>query len=266
MSERPIPCRICDQPAEFMFRKRLLKSIDAAYFQCTSCGHVEAEPPYWLDEAYHDLNFRRDTGMVDRCIWTAKTTVALAHRMDIGTDRVCLDWGAGTGLFVRICRDHGMNFFYLDRYAENIFARGFEFADSDGEDVALITAFEVFEHFPNPARDVGELAKLQPEFILFSTKLYGGLGKDWWYFTDDGQHVAVYTHTSLELLARQHGYFLLSDGSHLHLFSKRRLRKGVLKRCWRARDRLSARYRKLHGSRIMSDFELMTKGRGGEQS
>jgi hypothetical protein len=249
-----------------MFRKRLLGSIDAAYFGCTSCGHVQTEPPYWLDRAYHDLNFRRDTGMVDRCLWAAKTTVALAHRLGIGGDRVCLDWGAGTGLFVRMCRDHGMNFFYHDRYAENIFARGFEFTSGEREDIALITAFEVLEHFPNPVNDFLELAKLQPDYMLISTKLYWGFGRDWWYFTDDGQHVAVYTRTSLELLARQHGFSLMTDGSHLHLLTKRRLRRGMLRSCFKSRDRLSARYRKCHGSRIFSDFELVRKESGEDQS
>jgi len=256
MSAPDIPCRVCGESASFLFRKRVLSRVEAAYFRCGACGQVQTEEPYWLDEAYQNLNYQRDTGIVDRCLWTALTTVALGYRLKIGGDETCLDWGGGTGLFARICRDFGMNFFYQDRYADNVFARGFEFADAPtSSGITLLTAFEVLEHFPDPARDILELFRLDPQYILLSTMLYAGEGADWWYFSEDGQHVAFYTRRSLEVIAKRHGYYFLSDDSHLHMFSKRPLNNRILGACRKSRERLSARYRNRYGSRIVSDFE-----------
>ena len=42
-----------------------------------------------------------------------------------------IDYGAGTGLLVRAMRDSGCDFRTFDRYAKNVFARGFEAADEE---------------------------------------------------------------------------------------------------------------------------------------
>ena len=258
MSSTSITCRVCGEHAEYLFNKLILNRHQVEYFRCMSCGHVQTEEPFWLEEAYREPNFRRDTGLVDRCLWTAQTTVALAHRLRIGPHEVCVDWGGGTGLFTRICRDHGMNFYYQDRYATNVFARGFEFPeDSPSSNVVLLTAFEVMEHLPNPATDIRDLLQLRPQYLLFSTLLYRGEDPSWWYFLDNGQHVAFFTRRSLGLIAAQNGYHLLTDNRDLHIFARQRFRQGILGSCRQHRERLSARYRKRHGSRIWSDFELL---------
>ena len=146
-----LACRVCGQAPGPFFTKRILGKYQVAYFKCPACGQVQTEPPYWLAEAYQQLSFQRDVGMVDRSTWTAKTTVALAHKLGIGPEVPAVDWGAGTGLFVRTCRDHGMNFFYRDPFAANVFAKGFETPTSvEPGNYGLITAFEVAEHFADP--------------------------------------------------------------------------------------------------------------------
>ena len=198
--------------------------------------------------------------MADRCIWTAQTTVTLARRLDIGPEEPCLDWGSGTGLFVRLCRDYGMNFFYSDPYAVNVFAAGFERDPGNSPpNWACLTAFEVAEHLPDPLVNFGELCQQSPRHILFSTLLYSGQAADWWYFTDNGQHVAFYTRRSLEIIARHYGYELASNDCDLHLFSRDRIRDGILDWCRKSREKQSARYRKQHGSRIQSDFERLLR-------
>jgi len=87
-----------------------------------------------------------------------------------------------------------MNFFYSDPYAVNVFASGFEWDPKNPPaNWAWVTAFEVAEHLPDPLQNFGELFKLSPKHILFSTLLYSGQAADWWYFTNNGQHVAFYT-------------------------------------------------------------------------
>ena len=171
-----------------------------------------------------------------------------------------MDWGAGTGLFVRLCRDYGMNFFYSDPYAVNVFAAGFEWDQKKPTPRwACITAFEVAEHLPDPLLNFGDLFKLSPRHILFSTLLYSGQAEDWWYFTNNGQHVAFYTRRSLEFIARHYGYHLVSNDCDLHLFSRERVRDSLLDACRKSREKQSTLYRKQHGSRILSDYEQIKR-------
>lgn len=255
-----IPCRICGEAARPFASKLILGKHQVAYFKCPACGQVQTEEPHWLEEAYRRPASKIDVGMADRCVSTAQTTVALARRLGIGPEEPCLDWGGGTGLFVRLCRDYGMNFFYSDPYAVNVFASGFELdAGNPPSHWACVTAFEVAEHLPDPLKNFGELFKLSPRHILFSTVLYSGQAADWWYFTDNGQHVAFYNRRSLEIVGHHYGYQLASNDCDLHLFSRERVRDGILDSCRKSREKQSTRYRKVHGSRIQSDFEHMLK-------
>ena len=253
-----VPCRVCREATEPFFNKLILAKHQVAYFKCPACGQVQTEQPYWLEEAYHGSPTKLDVGMADRCIWTALTTVTLALKLGIGPEEPCLDWGSGTGLFVRLCRDYGMNFYYSDPYAVNVFAAGFERdTKNPPPNWACVTAFEVAEHLPDPLKNFGELFKLSPRHILFSTLLYSGQAADWWYFNDAGQHVAFYTRRSLEVIARHYGYRLASNDCDLHLFSRDRVRDGLLDSCRKSREKRSARYRTKHGSRILRDFDYV---------
>ena len=255
-----IPCRICRAAAQPFFSKLILGKHQVPYFKCPACGQVQTDPPHWLEGAYRGPASKLDVGMADRCIWTAQTTVALARRLGIGPEEPCLDWGSGTGLLVRLCRDYGMNFFYSDPYAVNVFVSGFEWdTKNPPSNWACVTSFEVAEHLPDPLINFGELFKLSPKHILFSTLLYSGQAADWWYFTNNGQHVAFYTRRSLEIIAGHYGYRLASNDCDLHLFSRDRVRDGILNSCRKSREKLSAHYRKRHGSRTLSDFEQVMK-------
>jgi len=80
---------------------------------------------------------------------------------------LCLDYGGGHGVFVRIMRDFGFDFRWSDCYATNIYARGFE------GDVhlrhELVTAFEVFEHLVDVRAELAALFEPRHRYILVST-------------------------------------------------------------------------------------------------
>jgi hypothetical protein len=258
MNSSAIPCRVCQHEAPQFFVKRLRRKYDVSYHRCTHCGHVQTETPYWLDETYSALDFRGDTGMVERSISTGRYTIALAKMLEVGPEDRCLDWGAGTGLFVRFCRDHGLNYFYADRYSKNIFALGFE-APPPGKDFRpkILTAFEVAEHYPDPLEDFKEPFAYQPDYFFLSTVLHRGEGPDWWYFLEDGQHVAIYTEKSLAILGEKFGYRLITNGENLHLFSREKLSSSLLKKVKRRAKTYAQRYRKRHGSKTDSDAQAM---------
>jgi hypothetical protein len=242
------------------FSRTIKGRLTIRYYQCETCSHLQTETPAWLEQTYKEATFELDVGMADRSIWTAQTTAALALKLGIGPEEVCIDWGAGTGLFTRLCRDYGLNFFHHDPYSENVFARGFEFQETAVRPCcACVTAFEVAEHFADPLRDFGKLFGMASRFVLFSTTLYKGEGSDWWYFGEDGQHVAFYTRQSLETLGLKLGWHLASNGADLHLFSREPVSDRVLESARKARGKLAEKYRKRNGSRLMSDFETIVK-------
>lgn len=248
-----LSCRVCGADSSFFFSKTLAYKYEGRYYKCKSCGHVQTQPPNWLDEVYANLTFAPDTGMVARSITTAHYTLALAAQLGIDANEPCFDFGAGTGMLVRICRDHGMNYQYLDRYASNVFAIGFEVdPDITNTKPHLVTAFEVAEHFPDPLKNFKEIFDLDPEFIFFSTRLYEDQGPDWWYFLDDGQHVAIYTEESLRRVGEHFGYQFTSDFD-IHLFSRQAVPKKLLKKIRRAPEKAAKAYRKKHGSRTEDD-------------
>lgn len=252
-------CRVCGSATASFFQKQLAQKYQVNFYQCPDCGHVQTEAPYWLEEVYANLNFASDTGMVSRSIGMGQMTVALAGRLGIDGEVPCLDFGAGTGMTVRLCRDYGMNSFYYDRYASNIFALGFEASRLPaGTRPRLVTAFEVAEHFPDPLANFQEIFAFEPEYVFISTSLYTGQGPDWWYFVDNGQHVAFYTEESLRRVAQHFGYQVVSDYD-IHLFSRQPIPKNLLKKIRRNTPKQCKSYCKRNGSRTVADSDYACK-------
>ena len=67
-----------------------------------------------------------DTGIIKRNILLAKRTSAILFFL-FNKKESFLDYGGGYGLFVRLMRDGGFNFYWNDPFTENLFARGFEY-------------------------------------------------------------------------------------------------------------------------------------------
>ena len=222
-------CKICAQSALPLGTARLLGKHTIQYFRCGRCGFIQTETPYWLEEAYAQAINDSDIGLVQRNLRLAKISKAVVCLFfDPGAK--FMDYGGGYGLFVRLMRDAGFDFYRFDKYCPNLFARTFEATLDIPGRYELVTAFEVFEHFTNPLQDVEGLLRFSKN-ILFSTELippHTPQPEAWWYYgLDHGQHVALYTRKSLEIMAQSLGLNLYSDDRRCHLLSERRL-PGVL--------------------------------------
>jgi hypothetical protein len=118
-----------------------------------------------------------------------------------------LDLGGGYGLFTRLMRDAGFDYYTTDLYCKNLFAIGFE--PSPGFQASVLTAFEVMEHIRDPYRFVSEaFAAYGCRTLIFSTLCYGAKipDRDWWYWSFlGGQHITFYSENSLALLAKKLG-------------------------------------------------------------
>ena len=213
-------CKLCGGGPESFGELIVLGRHRARYQRCTSCGYVSVEHPHWLTEAYADHAIAAlDTGIVMRNLWLTDAVDALL-RCRFRNVRTALDYGAGTGLFVRLMRDRGHDFRWSDPHCENLFALGFEADETMNFD--LVTCFEVAEHLTDPL-PVFEQLTTRASVLIFSTELlpeHGNRPGEWHYYAPEtGQHVGFFTTASLQALADRLGRHFTSDGRMLHAFT-----------------------------------------------
>lgn len=207
-------CRLCGSGLVGRFTSRILRKYDVQYFTCPQCQSLQTEAPYWLDEAYSEARFNLDVGAVQRNLDNFAFCHAFCRLFEV---RTALDFGARDGLLCRFLRDHGVDGYAYDKYASPMYA--LDFARWPGGRPGLLTAFEVFEHLPNPAVDLDELFGYDPDYMLVSTELYAGQGADWWYLSrESGQHVFFYGVNAITMIAQKYGYGAVQVGSFLLFF------------------------------------------------
>jgi hypothetical protein len=135
-----------------------------------------------------------------------------------------VDYGGGYGLLVRLMRDAGFDYRWLDENAENLFAPGFE--AKRGDRYELLSAFEVFEHLEDPRAGLRDMLALSDR-VLFSTHLLPEpcpRPGEWWYYgLDHGQHISFYTAASLEALAAGAGAHFHTNGINIHMIARERV-------------------------------------------
>ncbi len=215
--------RITGGPTRALFKAKVLGRYDVQYFQCEQTGFIQTEDPYWLSEAYSTAITALDLGIVSRNIEKAaiaESTIECA----LPEGSSFLDFGGGYGMFTRLMRDRGYDFTHYDSHCKNLFASGAAIESLDDRSVnrfSLTTAWEVFEHIPNPRELLAQLMSVT-DAILFSTELVPQRSitkpDDWWYFTPEtGQHVSFYTADAISTLAKEQNLHFYSDGFGTHL-------------------------------------------------
>lgn len=210
-------CKICSSDSELAFTHKVLSKYDVKYFKCPNCEYLFTEKPYWLDEAYKSPINLSDTGILERNIYFSQA-VSILIFFYFDSSKKFLDYAGGYGIFTRLMRDIGFDFYWHDDYTQNLLARGFEMKDEQYE---LITAFEVFEHFENPIEEIEKMLR-KSDNIIFSTLLLPEQIPDenWWYYGfEHGQHISFYSKKTFESIAKilgiKYSYF-----DQLHLLSK----------------------------------------------
>lgn len=210
-------CRLCGSPVEPAFSRQILFKYPVAYFKCQGCGSLQTETPYWLDEAYAQKPERFDTGKASR---TLANFLILRRMFDIlgvrPSDR-CADFGGGTGLFARLMRDAGYNFYSYDKYGSGEFCDGFGWNRFD-RPVKLVTIFECAEHFANPAEEWESIFATGADYVVGTTGIFNGQGADWTYLSpESGQHVFFYSPAAFAHIAGKHGWYAYILGSYFLL-------------------------------------------------
>ena len=254
-------CKICKSSTMKYRKAKILSKYDIDYFQCPECGFIQTEEAYWLEEAYQESITDSDIGYVERNINDVRRTRSLISILfDSGGN--FLDFAGGYGLFSRMMRDRGFNFYLMDKYCQNIFAKGFKIEqESNGTTYKLITAFEVLEHFTDPVKEIEYLLTLSAN-VFFSTCLIPNNSPpddDWWYYgTEHGQHISLYSRASLQYIADSHGLFLYSNNSTHHLFTKKRIPPILFRLLISRKISTIINYLFKRKSLLSSDFQMLT--------
>ena len=242
-------CPICSGPRREIFQARLLNKYNVRYFFCNSCGLLQTEEPYWLEEAYRRAIADADTGLVSRNLDIARKLSSLLYYCFDPQARY-VEFAGGYGLLTRLMRDRGFDFRWYDPYCQNIFARGFEWDQLEGKiSSRAVTAFEVIEHAPNPVTLISNaMARAQTSTIIFSTFLYEGeppLPEKWWYYSlASGQHISFFRRQTLIALAGKLGLRLHSNG-WFHVMTTERMNDAAFRFCTGKMARLADAYVKL---------------------
>ncbi|MCL6435411.1 MAG: class I SAM-dependent methyltransferase [Leptolyngbyaceae cyanobacterium HOT.MB2.61] len=214
-------CKICQSYSSKFGSARVLGRYIVDYFQCSECGLVQTEEPYWLEEAYLEAITPTDVGLVFRNQLSSAIASNVIFNM-FDHEKIFLDYGGGCGLLVRLMRDLGYDFYWHDKYCKNLFAQGFEADAISHPNYELVTAFEVFEHLVNPIDEIASILE-SSQNILFSTTLLPSENPkpgEWSYYAlHEGQHIVIYTIQALRMIANRFQLRLYSNGSTVHLLT-----------------------------------------------
>jgi hypothetical protein len=244
------------------------------FYQCSNCGLIQSEKPYWLEEAYKDSISILDTGILSRNIDLLNKVLVVLSSIEnkfkntiyrvlelSAFSKKLLDYGGGYGILVRLLRDVGIDAFWLDKYSKNLYAKGFEWAGETKPYV--LTSFELWEHFENPKEELDFVFKeYSPDIYIFSTLLYGDKvpNINWWYYSfETGQHIAFYNEKTINYISNLYGYkyFKLDDGFHIlakNFLLNSRISKNYFRYCW-----LSFLTKRIYQSKTFEDHLNLKK-------
>ncbi len=222
-----VKSKITGGDTKYLFSASVLNKYPVKYYQCLASGFIQTEEPFWLQEAYTSPITSLDIGLLMRNQKLADATEKIIGE-NFDPAGSFLDYAGGYGTFTRLMRDKGYDFYHLDKYCENLFAKHFTHTDRNSNaPYELATAFEVFEHFSDPLTDIREILKFS-DTVFFSTELVPGktftAADEWWYFSPEtGQHVSFFTVEALQHIARSFNLHFYTNQHNLHVLSARQL-------------------------------------------
>ncbi len=215
-------CKICNSNVNKIFSHKVLDKYSADYYYCFNCGFLSISPVTWLTEAYKDPINLSDTGYLSRNITLGRRAFLLWLWL-YGRKFNYLDYAGGYGVLTRLMRDWGLNYFWDDKYTNNVFSLGFE---HNHQKIRAITCFECFEHLDKPLEELDKILAILRN-VLFSTELINDKkipDISWAYYGfSHGQHIAFYSLKTLKYLAAKNNLYLYSNGASLHFFSEQKI-------------------------------------------
>ena len=213
-------CRVC-KGSSIVFDDGKFRGWIVSYSECGHCGYIQANGLEWLEDAYASPINVIDTGLMVRNLRNIQEVLACITLLGKNDSKRVVDMAGGYGILTRLLRDEGVEAEWSDAFSRNLCARGFEYRSGR---VGLVTAFEAFEHFENPVRELERMLSIG-DVVLMSTELAPDKTpavKDWWYYgIEHGQHIGFFRKKTLTVLAERHGVQLITNGRNMHVFIPR---------------------------------------------
>jgi hypothetical protein len=233
-------CKICDGAAERFdvvdFAKtcsipdvypRGLRGIPVYYNRCRACGFIFTDQfdgfgrKEWSEWVYNDEYGSVDPDYLEN---RPRANARLVERFLIGRKHttVGLDFGGGSGLTAELLTRRGWCFDCYDPFGET------RLVPSRLETYNVATAFEVFEHLPDPVAALESILEKMTRgalIILIGTgvsdgKVDPGARLSWWYAAPRNGHISLFSKKSLALLARRFALDHTSASNGLHLLTR----------------------------------------------
>jgi SAM-dependent methyltransferase len=201
-----------------------LSGVAVYYARCDGCGFCFApEMCAWPVTEFSEKIYNADYAQVDPDYLERRPLANADQLKSLMGGRPPplkhLDYGGGNGLLSRTLLEAAWNSVSYDPFANP------DVLPSTLGKFDLITAFEVFEHVPDPQALLVVLKGLLAVngLVYFSTLLSDGEivagGKlGWWYAAPRNGHISLYTRESLSTLARRNGLYFVSLSPVSHLF------------------------------------------------
>jgi SAM-dependent methyltransferase len=201
--------------------------IPVDYHACSQCGFAYTPELYgWKIDEFAERIYNDEYVEVDPDYRSSRPrSNAQALQTLVGTrgsELRHLDFGGGNGVLSETLRGAGWQSTSYDPFVDGDL-RKLDYGRFD-----LVSAFEVFEHVPDPQKLMNEIELLCDEdaVVLFSTLLSDGNlapGGDltWWYASPRNGHISLFSRKSLEILAAQRGFRLGSFSQVFHALWKR---------------------------------------------
>ena len=236
-------CKICNNFSEKIFEKVILQKYNSGYYKCTICAFVQTDEPIWLAEAYESAITSLDIGLLSRNTYL-KDEISLLIDTCFPDAKKMIDYAGGYGVFVRIMRDAGYEFYREDKFCENIFAKHFDVNDIPKQKFDIVTGFEVLEHFNNPLIEIENIFKYS-DVAVFSTVITPKTNKeieDWWYIVEEtGQHISFYSDQSMKFIAEKFQKNYYCKNGNIHIFSTNKIDKSKFKAYFSGKNKKSLR-------------------------
>ncbi len=217
-----IPCPICrghTTPAGSLDfsdqRESAPRNEPIEYVKCTQCGFQFAPSMYaWPAETYRERVYNDRYWIVDPEFAEIRPST---NALGVSTMQFKrhLDYGGGNGRLSQLVSAAGR-----DSTSWDPFHNPCPLADLGKFD--LITAFEVFEHAPDPQQLMSDLrALIAPGGrVLFTTLVSDDQPclREWWYAQPRWGHVSLHTKKSLYLLGNKWDFTLHNRDASMHCF------------------------------------------------
>ncbi|MSU54340.1 MAG: class I SAM-dependent methyltransferase [Candidatus Staskawiczbacteria bacterium] len=224
-------CPICTSGADFLVSKKDALSQTYDYYKCRKCAFLfdkdfaDTKKLQLKISKVYENNYFEDTdyGWKNRGdSYSKKINMLLGWYKALRRKKnmTVLDYGGGNG-YITSKIDSKYITSYYDKYVKPTYSGGYKILN-EPEKSDVVLAVEVAEHII----DISEwkaLLDLASDMLIFTTETSDGMTNaelaNSWYLRPEVGHVAIYSSTALNIIAKKYGFaYFFFPSKSFHIF------------------------------------------------